>query len=125
MIKANELRIGNFATRHFEKGEGDFTTCTARDIFDCKRSEVEPDFKFHYEGIELTPEWLDRFGLTKHNQFYAKSWGKNGVEIVTYSEIYKSFMYQLSDHKDIVITSVHHLQNLFFALTGRELELKK
>lgn len=138
MIKATELRIGNFATRHFEKGEGDFTTCTARDIFDCKRSEVEPDFKFHYEGIELTTPWLERFGFTKGRKQVSMNIGGelfnywNGPVLLW--EV-KEGVYTLDSvfrnpnhghpKPSTIYTTVHSLQNLTFAITGRELELKK
>lgn len=74
------------------------------------------------EGIPLTEWWLKKMGFIDHKTFWSQTWGTNGVVIITYSQVYGSFMYQLAQSVDKTISTVHQLQNLFFALTGEELK---
>lgn len=130
MIKDTELRKGNF--------------------FVC---QLEPDKEeilcqviwFHKEGIEnqfggtcpyyasnpihLTPEWLERCGFTSDKK---QVWT---IRIDEYSllAIHKDGDYvfmdsmdgQCVESRDNKIMHVHQLQNLYFALTGEELTIKK
>lgn len=73
----------------------------------------------HYESIPLTKEWLIKF------EFYPSAhdirfWRKGSVMLKLTDKGFK-FNYGISIR---YIQSVHQLQNLYFALTGNELELK-
>ena len=120
MIKANELRIGNWV-RFINKTLQVFPGT----IEDCQRAN-DTDSPFKYEPIPLTPEILERCGFHKHNyawvqedftennsRFYFSIWSIDDV----------SFKYN-SAEVDLELNSSHQLQNLHYALYGRELQFK-
>lgn len=123
-MKASELRIGNLIYKdiiHMDTSvTKDVWKVSALDIRDCDHYKDD----FNGEPIPLTEEWLIRFGATKHSSINYKlmvgalpmslriSPGSN-----CYSELGEIY---LGQH----ITHVHQLQNLYFALTGEELQLK-
>lgn len=120
----NEIRRGNWLDLYG-------THLQATGISDAYIVFEEPNYDVvnpnDVKGIELTPEWLERFPLKGERVFesvyeytttdkYADQ-----VRIQTNGEIY-IFM----GYKDgVEIKYVHQLQNIYYALTGRELELKK
>lgn len=79
-----------------------------------------------FQGIELTEEWLNNFGFDIEWTIggYLK-WEKQ----MPYEEKFKLLDRRLPHPQyhepKATIQYVHQLQNLFFALTGTELELKK
>jgi hypothetical protein len=70
-----------------------------------------------FEPIELTDEWLLRFGLTKHNGYPYKF--LDGFIKIRNGEYF--FKYH---NLDIKLNYVHNLQNLHYILTQTELTLK-
>ena len=74
--------------------------------------------------VEITPKWLIDFGFTPktklsgHNGFYLDGW-----YLIKEKDIYQ-FIPAGSSQIMKEIKYLHELQNLFFAITGRELELK-
>lgn len=129
-MKPEELRIGNFVkSESFEISR--IVSINALGVIEYVHYGI-PDSEFgvwreqedtELCGIPLTEEWLLKMGFVDHETFWSHTWGTNGVVIITYSQVYKSFMYQLAQSVDKVITTVHQLQNLYFALTGQELKL--
>ena len=124
MIKANELRIGNCV-----KLNNSVTTLVPRDFQRyCKSFGIFEEF----EPIELSEEWLLKAGFEKDD---------TGVDIFDqdYCEWYQrefpviGILCQSSDKSYIFdentdtlrLEYVHQLQNLYFALTGEELEIKE
>ena len=113
-MKANELRIGNKVDIY-----GNVATIVPNDFekwIDVKNnSYVMKNLK----PIELTEEWLIRFGFKKMNY-------KLLNKIVFYSETWDI---EFSDNEfympdiGIVVKYVHQLQNLYFALTNEELSI--
>jgi hypothetical protein len=76
------------------------------------------------EGNELTEEWLLKFGFTKSfavNNFAIQT--EAGVLDLTPSENIGCHTY-IEDNWIRTIESVHELQNLYHAITGKELTLK-
>jgi hypothetical protein len=74
----------------------------------------------HYQPIPLTEEWLLKLGFTKSlifNSYYINS----DIEINIFDNI---FWYD-TKNDSIEIQSVHELQNLFYALTKRELTYER
>jgi len=69
--------------------------------------------------IPLTEEWLLKFGF--------ENWDKNkwvdSNSVLTISKNDDNFLC-LINQRDVDILYVHQLQNLYFALTGKELTLK-
>ena len=113
-MKANELRIGNWVSN----GEIGFQI-TSKDIY---HRDVRVYGSF-IKGIPITPEWLQRFGFEK----IGNGWQLD-VEInhyCLYSESGKYVdLFVFSDEVGQQCQYIHQLQNLYFALTGEELEIK-
>jgi hypothetical protein len=115
-MRANELRIGNLV-KHIDKD----SVFTVKGI-DLLGIDCENDIESMYSSYEmlyhvkLTEEWLLKFGFIKSsdNNYY------KGDKFTIYNRFenfgliggllsWKEFKY------------VHQLQNLYFALTGKEL----
>lgn len=112
-MKAKEIRIGNY----FEYKE----RIIKFDIADFIEVYHNSEFlELLLKPIELTEEWLIKFGFIYHESFkhWVINWGSNGVEFLRFDENYKMFSFQLGKGKYKVIQYVHQLQNLYFALTG-------
>jgi len=121
MLDAKDLRIGNLFN-HFEDG-----------ILPIEEIKKDSDgFQGYYAvfrngstkchvsyliPIELTEEWLLRFGLTKNNGYPYKF--LDGFIKIRNGEYF--FKYHTLDIK---VNYIHTLQNLYFALTNKELTLK-
>ena len=80
-----------------------------KDDADCAIEELAP--------IPLTEEWLTRFGFERQglNRFW-----NDPVLLIFYVDC----CVYLVNQRHVNIYYVHQLQNLYFALTGAELELK-
>jgi hypothetical protein len=125
-MKANELRIGNILMFT------DFPTREERVIcgYDIAFAEKEPDWlDAFWTPIPLTDEWLLRFGFEKRDFPFNQRWVFNDFKI-EHQGI--NFAYVLWSQSAPHLTQfighcqyVHQLQNLYFALTGQELELKE
>ena len=87
----------------------------------------------HTKPIPLTKEWIDKFGFDDSE--YKD--GYTGVEFRTnmtmdfvltkpkiMGEWQDYYAYDLGQHRFVGLQYVHELQNLFFAITTTELELK-
>ena len=142
MIRANELRIGNFVSvnKGFEmlvhsiyKDDTlylDFIPPLVNegDIWEEDVSDVSP--------IKLTEEWLEKFGFLKlkgvKRKFYSQMThikddffvGTRDKRACDYKKG-KSLVYVCHGDNIIDLYYVHQLQNLFFSLTGKELTFKK
>ena len=112
MIQPNELRIGNWAVNY-----GQYVCIEADDIVDCYHSPES------YDPILLTPEILKKIGFkcADHTYmggvvYYLKNiqwvYREKGVCFVMVNGFPLSHIFYL-----------HQLQNLYFALTGEELEI--
>lgn len=78
--------------------------------------------------IPITPQWIENFGfnLTISNKglgYKQHGFKMCGFDIMFYME-YNAKPDCYLENKNINIYYIHELQNLFFALTGKELELK-
>lgn len=101
MVNASELRIGNWAVNY-----GNYVCIEADDIVDCHYSPES------YDPISLTPEILEKAGF-RIDPNSKKHAGKvhrcQGITI------------NLETSR---IKYLHQLQNLYFALTGEELQIE-
>lgn len=116
-MEAKELRMGNWV-----KGKGNtrrITTIKAPHLYDVSQ----------FEPITITEEWLYRFGFkedlskldppeTPNGNFWSE-W-VNGI--ITIDMPFYSFIFNYGE-EEVQIKYVHQLQNLYFALTGEELQL--
>jgi len=121
MMKATELRIGNYV-KCYVKGITDRFDTVQLNIYHltdiCKQIK---DYK--YEPIPLTEEWLLKFGfeLDIEDDGYQK--GKYKVSVSDEGCLF--FIYVGYYPEEIAeFKYIHQLQNLYFALTGEELEIK-
>ena len=128
-MKITDLRIGNWINirNHDAKiGPAFFTD------FDNYDFENDGIFKPEIQPILLTEEWLLKFGFKKGkvltNIYYSLNIDASyGASIVAFIENEKKLEIYLSDcdggHIGKKLEYVHELQNLYFALTGEELEV--
>jgi hypothetical protein len=117
-MKASELRMGNLVM----DGK-DIEQVNARMID--MLVKIEADF----DPIPLTEEWLLNFGFKKYVSddidididfqisFHNKS--SEGLIVQLFMDSNGVIFFS---HSGISLFSVHHLQNLYFALTGEELK---
>ena len=130
-MKANDLRINNW---YKSVKFGVPVQCELVDLMELyHRSDGaynDPPIDEMFEPIQLSEEWLLKFGFTSDGPYdYFRlngleiSWG---MRIVNTGERY-SFRVagEFPDAFKISVSYIHHLQNLYFALTGTELELTK
>jgi len=121
-MKAKNLRIGNFITVH-----------------NCLQEVVELPLpenctSENTKGIELDINWLNKFGFSEEE--YKK--GYTGVDFRTnmimdfvltkpkfMGKWQETYCYDLGQHRFVTVKYVHELQNLFFAITTTELEIKQ
>lgn len=117
MINPNELRIGNVVIYH---GETDMPCrLDAEDIFNIATGYMGND-KLH-SPMPITTEVLERLGWMKDWCGYSD---KNGISfsITKYGKFLPCWQDRPFKKE---IDHVHHLQNLYFALTGEELEVSE
>ena len=110
-MKASELRIGNLINNGISDVE-----ISAKHILGINNRDYET-----VRPILITNEWLVKFGFEKKNIINENHYKINSdlTYIIDYN--FLTFRgYILKDH----IKHVHQLQNLYFALTGEELEIK-
>jgi len=126
-MKANELRIGNYVQYPNLKKP---IRVSFIDTTETNTTRAQP--------IPLTEEWLLKFGfyfVIAINNRYLKDYGAFYFTIMIMNDD-KSYQVSLSNHEKRegesiyvvglgIIKHVHQLQNLYFALTGEELEMLK
>ena len=128
-MKATESRIGNWI-KHLTKEETVWSTQSPDGINSMPEGWYEP--------IPLTEEWLVKFGFEKIKFKNYKSPCYELKDIILMKDIrdWNIFKYCVSvgdEGEDVdgtgfilsTVKCVHQLQNLYFALTGEELELVK
>ena len=115
-MKATELRIGNWIQGYH--APEDIGQVTAEHF-----STVDPDGYIDGDGIPLTPEILENAGF----EFVMEAGGycdKNHILYTTNTHIIFCPYCTKDENCYINIIYLHQLQNLYFALTGEELEVK-
>lgn len=127
-MKSTDLRIGNLITSKQWKGAHSISGIElTEDGFDLKVNgyvhRYEPSVYFDIEPIPLTEEWLLKLGFEKEETgIYTEKWFlyKKDDFVLHWRNQYPEFGWLES----IEIKYVHQLQNLFYALTGTELEIR-
>jgi len=136
-MEARELRLGNWVTTTERGCECDYQVIgIGEDFVDLYHPYKCDPFKEAY-GVEipslrpipLTEEWLDKFGFEKSDDLGSYEVGLNSPFVAL---IWNSEEVDLENDFSIepmTITYrckyVHQLQNLYFALTGKELTPKE
>lgn len=127
-MKANELRIGNYIDRN-----GLMVIVTINDRNQVKFFDTINMMRTKWfsvdracKGISLTEEWLKRFGFVRENEWVGFI-GNYRIGI-RFNDGNSAECDIIQDGKFISfgnshIKYVHQLQNLYFVLTGDELEI--
>ena len=105
-MKANELRIGNWVKR-----KGLVVQCDHMSVDNCY------SWPEQYEPIPITEEWLVKFGFEEVKRYGDGVWRVHDFILIFYPD--ECFLCDCDI--DVKIKHVHQLQNLYFALTGKEL----
>jgi len=122
-MKAQELRIGNFIQDSKGKVQKIYPSLLI--------SIIEGTINFG-KPILLTCEWLEKFGFKKIHSMYPVFDGSYSFEIedvINLSQRKDGFQFFIEDEiygcsVNVKLQHVHQLQNLYFALTGEELDSK-
>ncbi len=119
-MKATELRLGNLIYVPTYSKEAVIVDAGFR--LDRFFENFEP------EGIPLTEEWLEKFGVEKSKEeegFYDKKLSNNDILAIHPKAKFCLIGSAIEWTSSIKLKYVHQLQNLIFALTGKELIIKK
>lgn len=136
MIQAKDLRIGNLVLCQKTNESCHVALIHGYHPGTIGLTDIPHGYFFHdhittIEGIPLTEEWLKKLGMvttTPTSYGYVNGFQRNGVVVLNCpSENTTRFVYyrmnqENSQKKSLDILYVHQLQNLFFALTGEELQ---
>ena len=122
-MKATELRIGNLVNYNNQQCEISASDFAVFEMYEKKKLELTS-----YTPIPLTEEWLLKFGFESKYKSVNMQWSFGGLELE-----------QISDEDDdgnsipqeeifyydwkFKVKYVHQLQNLYFALTEKELKI--
>jgi hypothetical protein len=121
-MKASELRIGNLVFDKYKITQVDKYFYQSAECF----------WTNEFKPIQLTEEWLLKFGFIRHHYDYAndviyiKNIADNEIDNAEFEwGVYPNELgsgIQIKNRKSLKY--VHQLQNLYFALTGEELTFK-
>lgn len=118
-MKVNELRVGNWI--HLSSNTDGIETDLQCCLFHLRELD---SVKYVYTPIPLTEEWLVKFGFHVPS-IKSRPYGKLGV--IEVGSLPAGDWYY-DDGLSVICSNtkyVHQLQNLYFALTGFELETKE
>jgi len=124
IMKANELRIGNYVTfNNFIQPEK-IVIVDGRFLLPFNKTDSE--INNYYQPIPLTEEWLFKLGFEKINDFNYSfdDFMYLSVEDEDWEDLCMDVHIKNADVGIIYLTAlecVHHLQNLYFSLTNTEL----
>ena len=117
-MKPEELRIGNWVN---QGGKYENRKCTAYEIYGFSRLSNSEYYK-EWKPIPITEQWLLDFGFEHQNDVWFKFSAQNVFIHLSYGfdgwglwdDEYGAVRYGINKY-------VHQLQNLYYALTGEEL----
>ncbi len=131
MIQANELRLGNKMLYTNSNGDSEIIGCNVFHLADLsgQTDEAKPEMAERYSPIPLTPEILEKCGfkLWDNDWYFTKlEWLELSINIESGEICIQPIKHgsQLFSGVHLYCKSLHQLQNLYFALTGKELEFK-
>lgn len=117
-MKAESLRIGNIIDIAFLDGSmRKNTPLNKRQLIGILKDE------FLFKEVELDSLWLEKMGFEYDKNILG--WDNSDVVIQDWKHCNEFHYVGNSGDLDRKIEYVHQLQNLYFALTGKELEIKQ
>jgi len=134
-MKAEELRIGNFVksgTMHTGIGakKGYYVISAIGETVAWLNESNVGEYYKNIQSIPLTEQWMKKFGFKKRNEFCGcgindniEVWKLDGYGFI--KDISDKWFLEGYDWNTKHFRYVHELQNLFFALSGEELKIKK
>ncbi|MES2620235.1 MAG: hypothetical protein V4615_05215 [Bacteroidota bacterium] len=128
VLQANELRLGNLICHVMKESLG----FAFERVYSLGEHGINNPLNIpnaanqpFYRGLPLTPQLLERFGFEQVSkgalQVYQKREGRFNFQIVR--DFKRDEYYFEKAHFNHVFYHFHQLQNLYFALTGEELEI--
>lgn len=113
-MKVQELRVGNYVY-YVDEDANEIPLCV--DLNDI--CNIECDLSDSYKPIPLTEEWLVNLGFNKfpNQKIYDR-------DDFWYCRLRNGNEWHFED-LECIVKYVNQLQNLYFALTGKELEIKQ
>jgi hypothetical protein len=144
MIKVNELRVGNLiyaGTDENDQPQAGKVLQIFEDVihwtFDLNQKSINEGYNStdlrYVNPILLTPEWMERCGFEKDDERYDGETliMRRGVIELRHDEDQPLTGYSIAIYDDGTLAFVrysilylHQLQNLYFALTGEEIQIK-
>jgi len=126
MIQSNELRLGNLVYDSNKRERYVSAIGVGNTIWFDDKADYSPKYYSDHKNIHpipLTTEWLEKFGFVNTNHGWDKD--KFGLFDHNYSNKEKGLDLGLNMAEGPLprIRFVHELQNLFFCLSGKELEV--
>jgi hypothetical protein len=116
-VKANELRIGNLV----QQDDGKVYSIKASQLHN---NEVLGRCPIQINPIPITEGWLLRFGF----ELELKEGNQNEYRVYSFNQITYNTnhgWWWKKCHLEVQPNNIHQLQNLYFALTGKELKINK
>ncbi len=120
-MKASELRIGNYVKTQIH-GVGTVEAISENKILH-SMNWVSLDMEY-FEPIPLTEKWLLDFGFKMERVFEARRFTLHNGFIVNIQNRGVINFGIFNNAMSVEIKHVHQLQNLYFALTKKELTIK-
>lgn len=129
LLNINELRRGNLVgiASFMDFKIGVVLEIRREYILVERKAEIHSSKNHRIIPIELTEEWLNKLGFCRYenspNKFLSPR--VDGLRLMIRMDMFVSnrFFFIMNQNWAIDIKSVHHLQNVFFSLTGEELKL--
>ncbi len=114
MIRANEVRLGNWLTQFPEN-----VSIQVQDLIQTEFSYLLNGLDLElFRAIEITPELLEQFGFKKQYDCWY-----HGTFIIR--DIFEELFYHPNGvNVGQQIEYLHQLQNLYFAVSGEELDVE-
>jgi hypothetical protein len=123
-MKASDFRIGNLINYKIVDNldsRKEWFEVSEIDHDDLRVLVIKHKMNQDYQSIILTEEWLLKFGFKETKEDKKIKWFvKNRLEIVIGEVNFIVYDHLVLKH----IKYIHQLQNLHFALTGKELKIK-
>jgi hypothetical protein len=118
-MKASELRISNLITMPHHREYNMKVLGVSPDGIYTNMAHLTED---NFEPIPITQEWLDIFGLNKD-----KGTMDLLFDYIVYFERQGNQLFLCNNQTKVqyLIEYVHEAQNIYFALTGKELTIKQ
>lgn len=140
-MKTEELRLNNLVSLSYETRKGVFDSCHIDDTNSLLNDEAFPvdklysdgcelligaeDIEFSIEEIEpilLTEEWLLKLGFEPHKSIDG-SFSHYAKDVFTYNTNHGWWLFSQRLFDQSRLEYVHQLQNLFYAITGKDVFL--